>query len=61
MHTRVWLENLKGRDHLEDPGMEGIKMDFGETGWEGVDWLHLTQDRAQQWALMNMVINLYVP
>jgi hypothetical protein len=23
MHTRFWFENLKGRDHLEDPGIVG--------------------------------------
>jgi len=22
-----------------------IRMDLTETGWEGVDWMHLTQDR----------------
>jgi hypothetical protein len=24
---------------------DGIKMDFGETGWEGLDWIHVAQDR----------------
>jgi len=23
MHTIFWLENLKGRDHLEDTGVDG--------------------------------------
>jgi hypothetical protein len=23
MHTKVWFENLKGRDHLEDLGVHG--------------------------------------
>jgi hypothetical protein len=22
MHTKVWSENLKGRDHLEDQGID---------------------------------------
>jgi len=26
---------------------EDIRMDLGETGWEGVNWIHLTQDRDQ--------------
>jgi len=29
--------------------------------WEGVDWIHLAQDRDQWWALVNMVMNLRVP
>jgi hypothetical protein len=24
-----------------------IRMDLRETGWEGVDWMHLAQDRDQ--------------
>jgi len=28
-------------------------MDFREIGWEGIDWIHMAQDRDQQWALMN--------
>jgi hypothetical protein len=23
MHRKFWLENLKGRDHLEDRGLDG--------------------------------------
>ena len=23
MHTGFWLENLRGKDHLEDPGIDG--------------------------------------
>jgi hypothetical protein len=32
-------------------------MDLKEIGWEGVDWIHLTQDRDHRWALVNMVIS----
>jgi hypothetical protein len=38
-----------------------IKMDIKETRWEGVDWMHLAQDRDQWWALVNMLMNLWVP
>jgi hypothetical protein len=34
-----------------------IRMDLGEIVWEGVDWIHLAQDRDQLRALVNMVIN----
>jgi hypothetical protein len=44
MHTIFWLENLKGRDHKEDLGIDGniicIRMDLREMWWKGVDWLH---------------------
>jgi hypothetical protein len=37
------LENLKGRDYSEDPGV--YKMNLREIGWEVVDWINLTQNR----------------
>jgi hypothetical protein len=38
-----------------------IKMDLRETGWEDVDWIHDVQDRDQWQALVNVVMNLWVP
>jgi hypothetical protein len=40
---------------------DNIKMDLKETGWDGVDWIHLAQDRDQWRALLNNVMNLRVP
>ena len=37
-----------------------IRIDFKE-GWEGVDWIHLAQDREKERARVDMVINLLVP
>jgi hypothetical protein len=37
-----------------------VKMDLGEIGWDGVDWIDLAQDRDQWRALVNMVMNLRV-
>jgi hypothetical protein len=34
-----------------------IRMDLGQIGWEGVDWIHLTQDRDQWRDLMKTVMN----
>jgi hypothetical protein len=36
-------------------------MDVREIGWEGVDWIHLAQDKDQWRALVNTVINVGVP
>jgi hypothetical protein len=32
---------------------DNIKMDLGEIGWGGVDWIHLSQDRDQWQVLVN--------
>jgi hypothetical protein len=37
------------------------KMDLREIGWEVMDWIDLAQDRDQLRALMNTVMNLWVP
>jgi hypothetical protein len=39
---------------------DNIKMDLGEIGWSGMDWIHLAQDRDQWKTLVNMVMNLWV-
>jgi hypothetical protein len=40
---------------------DNIKMDLTELGWEGMNWINLAQDRCQWQALMNTVMNLWVP
>jgi hypothetical protein len=41
--------------------VDNIKMDLRETGWNGMDWIKLAQDRDQWRALVNTVIKLRVP
>jgi hypothetical protein len=41
--------------------VDNIKTDLRETGWDGVDWIDMNQDRDQWRALVNMVLNLQVP
>jgi hypothetical protein len=41
--------------------VDNIKMDLRETGWDGIDWFDLDQDRDQWRALVNAVMNLRVP
>jgi hypothetical protein len=48
---------LKPRRIWED----NIETDFREIGWEGVDWIHLAQDRDQWRAAVDMVTNVRVP
>jgi hypothetical protein len=37
------------------------KFDLGEVGWGDVDWIGLAQDRHRWRALVNSVLNLWVP
>jgi hypothetical protein len=39
---------------------DNIRMDFREIGLEGVDWMHLTQDRHKWRALVKTVMSLVV-
>jgi hypothetical protein len=41
--------------------VDNIKMDLREIGWNGVDWMDIAQERDQWRALVNMVLNLWVP
>jgi hypothetical protein len=36
-------------------------MDLREIGWDGVDWVDLAQDRDHWRALVNTVMNVWVP
>jgi len=40
---------------------DSIRMDHRKIGWHGMDWIHLTYDKDLWWALVNMVMNLWVP
>jgi hypothetical protein len=48
------------KNHLEDQGMDGIKMDLREIGWGGVEWIQLAQVRDHWRAVVNAVMNLRV-
>jgi hypothetical protein len=40
---------------------DNIRVDLKEIAWEGVDWIHLAQDRDRWWALVNTVMNFQIP
>jgi hypothetical protein len=39
---------------------DNIRTDFREIDWEGVDSVHLAEDRDQWQVLVNMVMNLWL-
>jgi hypothetical protein len=41
--------------------VDNIKIYLREIGWDGVDWVNLAHDRDQWRALVNTVMNLWVP
>jgi hypothetical protein len=45
---------------LRHRGEVGIRMDLMETGWGGVEWIHLAQGRDWWQALVNAVMNFWV-
>jgi hypothetical protein len=40
---------------------DNIKLDLGETGIDGVNWIQLAQDRVQWQTYVDTVMNLWVP
>jgi hypothetical protein len=41
--------------------VDNIKINVREIGWDGLDWIYLSQDRDEWRALVNTVMNLRVP
>jgi hypothetical protein len=40
---------------------DNIKTDLQEVGWEGMDWIAVTQDWDMKLKLVNAIMNLWVP
>jgi hypothetical protein len=62
MHIGYWWKSQKVRDHWEDQDVGGwtiLKCILERS--DGMDWIDLAQDRDQQRALVNTVMNLRVP
>jgi hypothetical protein len=61
---KILLGKSEGKRPLGRPRRRwvgNIRMDLGEIGWDGVDWIDVAQDRDQWRALVNVVMNLRVP
>jgi hypothetical protein len=41
--------------------VDNIKIDLREIRWDGMDWIDLAKDRYKWRALVNTVMNLWVP
>jgi hypothetical protein len=62
MHTGFWWGNVRERDHLEDPGLDGIMLRWIFRKLDGsMDYVGLVQDGDKWRALLNAVMNLQVP
>jgi hypothetical protein len=61
---RILVGKPEGKRPLGQPRrrwMDHIKMDHREIGWDGMDWIELAQDTGQWRALVNMMMNLWIP
>jgi hypothetical protein len=61
---RILVERPEGRRPLGRPTRrwdDNIKMDLQEVGWVDMDWIELAQYRDRWRALLNAVMNLWVP
>jgi hypothetical protein len=61
---RILVGKPEGKRPLGRPRrrwVDNIKMDLRETGWDGVNWTDRTKDGGRWRALVNTVLNLWVP
>jgi len=61
--TGFWWGNLRERDHLEDPDIDGkiiLRWIFRKLNG-GMYWIDLAQNRDRWRALVNAVMNLRFP
>jgi hypothetical protein len=61
---RVLVGRPEGKRPLGRPRRrweDNIKMDVGEIGIDGANWIQLAQDRVQWRAFVNTVMNLRIP
>jgi hypothetical protein len=61
---RILVGRPEGKRPLGRPRYrweDNSKMYLRDIGWDGMNWINLAQDRDQWRALVNTVMNLWVP
>jgi hypothetical protein len=61
---RILVGRPEGKRPLRRPRrrwVDNIKIDLREIGWDGMDWIDVTQERGQLRAVVNTVMNFRVP
>jgi hypothetical protein len=64
MRTKMLVGKPEGKRPLGWPNCRSedtFRINLKDIGWEGVDWMHLAQDRDQWRVLVNTVMNLRFP
>ena len=59
----LWLINLKERDRIKTKEQRGYntEVNLQEIGWNGVDQIHLAQNKENWSPVMNTLMNSRVP
>jgi len=60
---RVWLVDLRERDHLDNlhaDGMILLKCIFEKWDGGGMNWINLAEDIDRCWVLVNVVMTLQI-
>jgi hypothetical protein len=61
---RILVGILEGKRALRRPKrrwVDSSKMNLREIGWDGMDWIELPQNGDKWRALVNAIMNLWVP
>jgi hypothetical protein len=58
---RVLVGMPEGKRPPRHRWVDNIKLDLGEIGINGANWIWLAQDRVQWWAFVKTVMKLQVP
>ena len=59
MHAEFWSRRMRNLEHL---GVCGIILKWNFKKWDGnMDWIDVAQDKDRWRALVNAVMNLWLP